>query len=252
MKITGRGSISRFGLLLAALSCAAIAAPQPAAAQGLFDSLFGRQRYAPPPQVSSYADPFGFSHREREYRRPSYGGGYSGGGGTFCVRTCDGRYFPLQRNAGMTPAELCQSFCPTSKTMVFSGSKIDHAVAANGTRYADLDNAFVYRDKVVDNCTCNGKDSLGLARLSSTADPTLRPGDIVATNDGLVNFRGKGSSRAAEFTPVDTSSGAFAQRLAGVKILPAPPAPVVEAAPEEAKPAEKPRRTERRRVQRYY
>ena len=32
--------------------------------------------------------------------------------------------------------------------MVFSGGKIDTAVAQNGTRYADLDNAFAYRDKV--------------------------------------------------------------------------------------------------------
>ena len=251
MKIPGRGAIGRFsGLLLAALTCVTVGSTQPAAAQGLFDALFGRPRYVQPPQLppqaSSYADPFGYGHREP--RRYSDGGGY---GKSFCVRTCDGRYFPLQRQAGVTPAELCQSFCPSSKTVVFSGSKIDHAIASNGTRYADLDNAFVYRDKVVDNCTCNGKDSLGLARLSTTADPTLRAGDIVVTNDGLVNFHGKGS-RSAEFTPVDTSSGALAQRLAGVKILPASAAPKVELAAEETKQVEKPRRKERRRVQTYY
>ena len=91
-----------------------------------------------------------------------YSGGPTSGGGhgaAYCVRTCDGRYFPLQRNAGASPAELCKSFCPAAKTMVFSGSKIDHAVGPDGTRYADLDNAFAYRDKVVDNCTCNGKDA---------------------------------------------------------------------------------------------
>ena len=52
-----------------------------------------------------------------------------GHGTVYCVRTCDGRYFPLQRHAGTSPAELCQSFCPAAKTMVFSGSKIDTAVA---------------------------------------------------------------------------------------------------------------------------
>jgi hypothetical protein len=248
VKASVHGAIGRIAGLFVAL-CAF--APQPAAAQGLFDSLFGRPRYIQPqlpPQTSSYADPFGFGHREprRHSEGPSYGYGTA-----YCVRTCDGRYFPLQRHSGMSPAELCQSFCPASKTMVFTGSKIDHAVASNGTRYADLDNAFTYRDKVIDNCTCNGKDALGLARLSTTADPTLRPGDIVATNDGLVSFRGRGS-RSTEFTPVDTSSGALAQRLAGVKILPAPPAQKIEVAPEETKQAEKPRRKERRRVQTIY
>ena len=60
--------------------------------------------------------------------------------------------------------------------------------AQNGTRYADLDNAFAYRDKVSDSCSCNGKDGLGLARVETSGDPTLRPGDIVATNDGLATY----------------------------------------------------------------
>ena len=134
-----------------------------------------------------------------------------GHGTVYCVRTCDGRYFPLQRHAGATPAELCKSFCPAAKTMVFSGSKIDTAVAPNGTRYADLDNAFAYRDKVSDSCSCNGKDGLGLARVESSGDPTLRPGDIVATNDGLATYTGK--NKTAEFTPIGTSSSEWARRL---------------------------------------
>ena len=52
-----------------------------------------------------------------------------------CVRTCDGRFFPLQRSASASPAELCKSFCPAAKTEVFHGSKIDHAVGPGGTRY---------------------------------------------------------------------------------------------------------------------
>jgi hypothetical protein len=109
---------------------------------------------------------------------------------------------------------------------VFSGSKIDTAVAPNGTRYADLDNAFAYRDKVSDGCSCNGKDGLGLARVGPSGDPTLRPGDIVATNDGLATFHGK--SRAAEFTPIDSSSSEWARRLAEVKVRPAPPVEKIE------------------------
>ena len=68
---------------------------------------------------------------------------------------------------------------------MFNGSQIDHAYAGNGARYADLDNAFVYRKKVVEGCSCNGKASFGLARIDVAADPTLRPGDVVATGDNV-------------------------------------------------------------------
>ena len=112
--------------------------------------------------------------------------------------------------------------------MVFSGSKIDYAVAPNGTRYADLDNAFAYRDKVVDNCTCNGKDGLGLARLgSAVGDPTLRPGDIVATNDGLATYT-RPEQDSAEFTPIDRVAGEWARKLSEVKVAPAPAAEKIE------------------------
>ena len=56
---------------------------------------------------------------------------------------------------------------------------------ATAQRYADLDNAFVYRQKIVEGCSCNGKDSFGLARIDVAADPTLRPGDIVASGDNV-------------------------------------------------------------------
>ena len=65
------------------------------------------------------------------------------------------------------------------------GSQIDHAYAGNGARYADLNNAFVYRKKIVDGCTCSGRDSFGVARIDVASDPTLRPGDIVATGDNV-------------------------------------------------------------------
>ena len=105
----------------------------------------------------------------------------------------------------MSATELCKSFCPAAKTKVFAGSKIDHSVASDGTRYADLDNAFLYRERTVDNCTCNGKDAFGLAPLKPELDPTLRPGDIVATNDGLATYNGNRNARSAEFTPIDKS-----------------------------------------------
>jgi hypothetical protein len=190
---------------------------QPAAAENFFEALFGgfqRRAPEPPPQMNSYADPY-----TGPGRIAGETGGSFGHGTVFCVRTCDGRYFPMQRHAGQTPAEICHSFCPSAKTMVFSGSKIDYAVAQNGTRYADLDNAFVYRDKTVSNCTCNGREG-GLAHINTTTDPTLRPGDIVATNDGLATFTGR---KSAEFSPINPSSSEWARKLSETKVRPAPP-----------------------------
>ena len=54
----------------------------------------------------------------------------SGSGPAFCVRSCDGRYFPLSRN-NASPVALCQAFCPASPTKVFFGSNIDGATTSD-------------------------------------------------------------------------------------------------------------------------
>jgi hypothetical protein len=207
--------------------------------QSVLNSAFRgalQRRQPTPPRASSYAAPT-IAPERGERRRASGATSSTGRGTAFCVRTCDGRFFPLQRHAGASPAEVCRSLCPAAKTLVFSGSKIESAVAHNGVRYADLGSAFVYRKKVVPDCTCNGKDGLGLARIESTGDPTLRPGDIVATTGGLATVHGK--ARSAELTPINPSSGEWARRLSEIKVRPAPPEEKIEiAAPadKDAKP----------------
>ena len=160
------------------------AAPAVAQNENFFEMLFGRRqrpRQYVPPQASPYADPSQSSFGERP--APSSGGG--GRAVAYCVRLCDGRYFPIQRHANANPAQLCSAFCPAAKTQVFNGSQIDHAYAGGGQRYADLENAFVYRQRIVEGCSCNGKDSFGLVRIDVASDPTLRPGDIVSTGDNV-------------------------------------------------------------------
>src|ERR1700752_1330262 len=76
--------------------------------------------------------------------------------------------------------------CPTADTKVVYGSSIDGAATENGKPYTKLPNAFRYRDEIVAGCTCNGKDSGGLARIEPENDPTLRKGAIVAGANGLV------------------------------------------------------------------
>jgi hypothetical protein len=228
--------------LLAAMTPAA-----PVGAEGFFDSLFRREfrkpPAPPPPSASSFADPYDAPGRERRsYSRDAGGAssGSSGHGTAYCVRTCDGRYFPLQRHAAASPAELCKSFCPASQIAVFYGGKIDHAIGPGGTRYADLANAFTYRDKMVENCSCNGKDGLGLARVDIADDASLRSGDIVATNEGLTVVRA-GRSRSTEFTPINPSAREWSSRLRGLRVRPAPPPQKITPVADEtlSKPARK-------------
>jgi len=187
--------------VLALALLAVVAHTVPASAQGFFDWFGGRQRddryprqnswfgqqqrqYVPP-QANAYSDP---NSVMQERYGPASAPSISSNTGryvAYCVRLCDGRHFPMQRHSNATSIQLCNAFCPAAKTQVFNGSAIDHAVASNGTRYSSLENAFVYREKIVPGCTCNGKDSFGLAKIDVAHDPTLRQGDIVATGDNV-------------------------------------------------------------------
>lgn len=191
------------------------------ASAGAYQKASGGARRGPvPQQSSSHANPHKSPERGDSRRAGRQTSSRPGHGALFCVRTCDGRYFPMQRLAGTAPAETCRALCPAAKTIVFSGSRIEGAVAPNGMRYADIDRAFVYRKKAVPNCSCKGEEDLGLARIDAAADPTLRPGDIVATGAGLAVFNGKRD--AAALTPINPSSGEWARRLSEVKVRPAP------------------------------
>jgi hypothetical protein len=119
---------------------------------------------------------------------------YSGGSQAYCVRSCDGRYFPISAAGNQSKAASCNSFCPASETKVVYGSGIDNAVAENGKPYSELPNAFRYRNELVAGCTCNGKDPTGLASVRIEDDPTLRKGDIVAGSGGLM-VAGRGADR---------------------------------------------------------
>jgi hypothetical protein len=190
--------------LLAGIVLALAGTANPASAQGFFDSLFGR-RFGP--SASAYSDPFQFFNPFAP--RPSEVRPEMAGTGAFCVRLCDGRYFPVPpRNSGVPPAQTCSSFCPASQTRVYHGGSIDHAAASDGKRYSELGTAFLYREKLVAGCSCNGKDAFGLVNPPIDDDPTLRPGDIVATNNGLMAYNGNvGGGRKPSFTPIASYSG---------------------------------------------
>jgi hypothetical protein len=152
------------------------------------------------------------------YSGVSYSGvSYSGGGGdqAYCVRTCDGRYFPISASDSQSRAASCNSFCPASETKVVYGSSIDSATTEKGKPYSELPNAFRYRNELVAGCTCNGKDQLGLAPIKIEDDPTLRKGDIVAGANGLVVAARASDRRGASlnFSPAPAQIRAKYQRV---------------------------------------
>jgi len=193
----------------AALVLCAAGLSYPAQAGDFFSNLFGGFARPPMPPAPIMI-PFGDDGPQREEARPRVA---YGGGPAWCVRTCDGRYFPITGADAQSKAASCNSFCPASRTELVYGNDIDHAAMSTGKPYSELPNAFKYRNEVVAGCTCNGKDQAGLAPVSIDKDPTLRKGDIVAGADGLMIANpGTGKHAELNFTPVPESVRARFQR----------------------------------------
>ena len=210
----------------ATLAGALALVPGSVSAEGLFDFLFGgiqKQQGAAGPRAGELL--------RRSVRPQSTSPSrtctprVAGSGPAFCVRSCDGKYFPLTMRGNASPVQTCQAFCPASVTKVFYGSNIDSAAAGNGERYADSENAYAYRKALRADCTCNGRSPSGLAPVDLTLDTSLRSGDVIATTDGLVAYTGVrlGTEQTAEFTPVASYPGLTADvraRLGEMKVAP--------------------------------
>ena len=198
----GSGKRTVVGVALAVCVCAT---PLSAKAQNsfpnsFFSNFFGAFGMRPPPPRPQVMLPF--TNEEPPGEAPSRRVA-SAGGQAWCVRGCDGRYFPVTGPDDQSRAESCHNFCPASETRLVYGGDIDNAVSANGKLYSELPNAFRYRNEIVAGCTCNGKDATGLAKVSIENDPTLRKGDIVAGENGLMMASpATAKHAAANFTPL--------------------------------------------------
>jgi Protein of unknown function (DUF2865) len=183
-------------MLVAAIVGPLVLTPEMSAAEGLLDFFFGGRQKQQQQTPSPGNNPQSPTPRQVVVSA----------GPAFCVRSCDGKYFPLMRGAA-SPAQMCQAFCPASPTKVFFGSSIDRAYAATGERYADSENAFAYRKALRADCTCNGHNPGGLASIDLAMDGSLRSGDAVATAGGLVAYSGIriGNDQNPDFTPIAPS-----------------------------------------------
>jgi hypothetical protein len=221
MSARGRSRILPVSAGVFAAGVLSVASLTPASAQDIFERIFGSILHAAAARqlssgVSAFADPFA-TMRENAAPRVA-----TGPASAYCVRTSDGFYFPVQAHTGVSAAEVCHAMCPASQTRLYSGSGIDHAVASDGGRYADLATAYLYRKELVAGSTCNGRGPFGLARVDVATDPTLRPGDIVATRTGLVAVTAM-KNKVADFAPFGSDRAvakSTREKLAGVKIMP--------------------------------
>ena len=206
-------------LVAAAIIGPVALAPEMSSAEGLLDFFFGGSQRQ---QQTSF---FGNLFNNNPQPPPPRPAVVASSGPGFCVRSCDGKYFPLIRGAA-SPTQMCQAFCPASPTKVFFGSSIDSAYAASGERYADSENAFAYRKALRADCTCNGHNPAGLAPVDLALDGSLRSGDVLATTDGLVAYSGirVGNDQTPDLTPVASFPGLTPEvraRLNDMKVAPA-------------------------------
>ena len=190
-----------------------MALPPTAHAEDFFSSLFrafGGHRAAP----SSEQGPFNYAPEQPQYspRR------LATSGQAYCVRTCDGRYFPAPATANQSRAETCKSFCPATETKVFYGPSIDDAASEGGKPYGELATAYKFRSELVAGCSCNGTDPVGLARVSIADDKTLRRGDFVVEADGIKVATGRSDGRGAsvELAPAPQAVRARLERRPGL------------------------------------
>jgi hypothetical protein len=160
---------------------------------------FWRQEYA---RQSGRADstwsdpPLRFIIRPRRERaREEVPAGRAGHGGErhYCVRTCDGFYFPVSARGSTSRAEMCRALCPAAPTEVYrmggGADSIEDAVSERGKPYASLPAALAYRKSLKPDCTCRGGGAVALS-VPITQDPTLARGDIVVTQKGVHVFAG--------------------------------------------------------------
>lgn len=108
------------------------------------------------------------------YRHVSRSGTYR----TWCVRLCDGYYWPISysttRHRFRRDAQKCETGCPTKSRLFVhrTDGDVEDMIDLEGQAYRTLENAFRHRSEYVADCTCRGHpwDAEALARHRTYAE----------------------------------------------------------------------------------
>lgn len=183
--------------------------------EGIFARLFGapvRDRRSEPSLAYWNEVEPRRAGRERSVRlEGSESGLRSGTVRTFCVRTCDGYYFPMSPSSTRGDMDRdeqnCRAACPGAETSLYyheNGAEDAEAMISRGKglRYAALKTAFVYRESSTlksQQCTCSvqpgasgiteSRELRGTQDVASAPLPASRP-DPVSDPETLANADG--------------------------------------------------------------
>ena len=172
--IAFKSRFSRPAAVAAVALLALASGVQSVAAQSFFEALFGPPSWkqtAPPPRMFP-PGPSGIAippsrlperyppapRDDDDTGRTSRSGGYR----TLCVRMCDGFYFPINQSTSrggmLKDSDACRQRCGSTELRLFyapAGSvDMNDAVDLQGRSYTRLQNAFLYRKRLISGCTC--------------------------------------------------------------------------------------------------
>lgn len=181
-----------------AVMIALLLAASPSAAEGLFDFLFGPDPapVAPrtaPPRPSAPARRARAVGELRYARPPAAGASFATepAAGGFCVRLCDGYFFPLIKSTRATRQQSCQLACPSAPMDIYDGATIETARNHKGQRYTALPHAFAFRESASQACACNDPQTAQTqAEEAGRDDPTLQSGDVLVETGGAFVYSG--------------------------------------------------------------
>lgn len=196
MRLNRRVALRFAGAL--ALAVALLSPPDTLAQGDFFDFLFGPDQPSaypsrrswhvtrPRPRPHASKTPIRYDKRPSDHAQTD-----SMSGGGYCVRACDGYYFPLIKSSSISGQQSCEFACPSARVQLYHGDSIEEARNSKGERYSALPAAFSFRDKLTTACSCNDPAASHdyFLRLSRK-DPTLRSGDVVVGENQAFVYSG--------------------------------------------------------------
>ena len=181
--------------------------PAPASAQGLFGFLFGHSRHSAPqpapsmPRVHSYADP-GDPQRTDPGERSAIGGPAV----AYCVRTCDGHFFPIQRMRACRRSRSASRSARRRRPRSIPAAPSPPPMRRTASAIPTCRTHSPIATRWSRTAAATARPLSASSNMDVKTDPTLRPGDIVATREGLAQVRGGRGAARAEFTPISKSA----------------------------------------------